>query len=163
MFTKGNRDEEDRQAPVTKTPAPPSMLSPDLKVVGDLVSTGEIQVDGIVEGDIHSDVLVVGESAQVNGEIVADSVRVHGKVTGQIRARSVSLAKTAHVVGDVLHEALAIEQGAFLEGHCRRLNETNAPKKDAEGGIHLLKGSKARISDVGVPKKNDPVETPAAE
>ena len=74
-----------------------------------------------------------------------------------------SLAKTAHVVGDILHEALAIEQGAFLEGHCRRLNEGTHGKKETEGGIALLKSGKAKISDVAVPKRTDGLEMPAAE
>ena len=169
MFTsKGSKDEELRQAPVPKTPAPPSILSTDLKIVGDMVSHGEIQIDGIVEGDIHSDVLVVGESAQVFGEIVADSCRVHGHVTGQIRARSVSLAKTAHVLGDILHESLAIEQGAFLEGHCRRIEAGTASKKDkdkeADSGLNLLKGSKAKAEQPQpASKKPEPAEAPAAE
>lgn len=159
MFTKGNRDDDPRQAPIPKTPAPPSILSTDLKVMGDLVSNGEIQIDGIVEGDIDTNVLVVGETAQVNGEIVADSCRVHGRVTGQIRARSVSLAKTAHVLGDILHESLAIEQGAYLEGHCRRIEAGTAAKKDGEGGISLLKGGKAK-QEVE-PKKPEPAEAAA--
>jgi len=59
-------------------------------------------------------------------------VRVHGTVNGQIKARSVQLAKTAHVVGDILHEDLAIETGAFLEGHCKRLVEEPKEEKKAE-------------------------------
>ena len=57
----------------------------------------------------------------IEGEIVAESVRVHGKVDGQIKALNVSLAKSSHVVGDILHDNLSIETGAFLEGHCKRL------------------------------------------
>lgn len=168
MFTKGNKDDDPRHAPLPKTPAPPSILSTDLKIVGDMVSHGEIQIDGVVEGDIHSDILVVGESAQVFGEIVADSCRVHGHVTGQIRARSVSLAKTSHVLGDILHESLAIEQGAFLEGHCRRIEAGAASKKDkdADGGISLLKGSKTKTEQPQqqpAVKKPEPAEAPAAE
>ena len=102
-------------------PAPPSLISGDLKIVGDLHSEGEIQVDGMVEGDIRTNSLLVGETADIKGEIVADTVRVHGRINGQIKARAVLLSKTAHVVGDIMHEDLAIETGAFLEGHCKRI------------------------------------------
>jgi len=153
MFTKNSKGEE--QALVPKEPAPPSILSTDLKITGNLVSEGEIQIDGHVIGDIDANVLIVGEAADVNGEITADSVRVHGKVTGQIRAQSVSLAKTAHVLGDILHENLAIEQGAFLEGHCRRIEDSG--KKESESPINLLVkgGSKA--------KSDPPPKKPQAE
>lgn len=149
MFTKGSK-ENGKEPVVPKVPSPPSLLSTDLKVIGNLHSDGEIQIDGIVEGDIHSDVLIVGETAQVFGEISADSVRVHGSVTGQISARSVSLAKTAHVLGDILHENLAIEQGAFLEGHCRRI-EVN--KKPVEGAINLLVKGASKNKAEQPPKK----------
>jgi len=145
MFTKGSKEIEP-SPPVPKTPAPPSLLSADLKITGDINSQGEIQVDGQVDGDIHSEVLVIGETAQINGEISADSVRVHGYVTGQIKARSVSLAKSAHVLGDILHENLSIEQGAFLEGHCRRI-ETS--RRENESTINLLVKGSAK-------NKNDP-------
>ena len=65
-----------------------------------------------------------GETADIRGEITADYVQVFGKINGQIKAREVVLAKTAHVVGDVLHENLSIEPGAFLEGLCKRISET---------------------------------------
>ena len=147
MFTKGNKEDEKNLVP--KVPSPPSLLSQDLEITGNLNSGGEIQIDGTVNGDIFSDVLIVGESAHVNGEITAESVRVHGHVTGQIKANSVSLAKTAHVLGDILHGNLAIEQGAFLEGHCRRIESEKKP----EGAINLLVKGSSKIKGEHPPKK----------
>ncbi len=122
--SKGSGSVVDSQ-PVEKS-SPPSILSADLKIVGDLHSEGEIQIDGTIEGDIRTNSLLVGETANIKGEIVADTVHVHGSISGQIKSREVNLAKTAHVVGDILHENLAIETGAFLEGHCKRMADKNA-------------------------------------
>ena len=108
--------------PVVKS-SPPSIISADLKIVGDLNSNGEIQIDGAVDGDIRTKSLLVGETAKIKGEIVAESVSIYGTVNGLIKSRSVKLAKTAYVVGDILHEDLAIETGAFLEGRCKRVVE----------------------------------------
>jgi len=83
------------------------------------VSNGDIQVDGIVEGDVRSVGLVISEKAQITGEILADDITVRGRVIGRIRARKVLLAATSHVEGDILHEAFAVEAGAFFEGNCR--------------------------------------------
>lgn len=102
-------------------PSPPSLISTDLKIVGDLSSNGEIHIDGSVDGDIRTKSLLVGETAKIKGEITAEEVHVHGSINGQIKARSVILAKTAHMTGDILHEDLAIESGAFLEGNCKRM------------------------------------------
>lgn len=121
MFSKSSKD-TGKAAPATPSkPAAPSIISIDLRIVGDVNSEGEVQVDGVIEGDIRTKVLLVGETAVIKGEIVADSIHVHGTVHGQIKARAVDLAKTAHVTGDILHEDLSIEAGAYLEGLCKRI------------------------------------------
>ena len=97
----------------------PSIISADLTVTGTLVSNGDIQIDGIVEGDVRSVGLVIGEKAEIHGEILAEDVTVRGRVIGRIRARKVQLSATSHVEGDILHEAFAVEAGAFFEGNCR--------------------------------------------
>lgn len=125
--SKGSGSAVDSQ-PVEKS-SPPSILSADLKIIGDLHSEGEIQIDGAIEGDIRTKTLLVGETANIKGEIVADVVNVHGSISGQIKSREVNLAKTAHVVGDILHENLAIETGAFLEGHCKRMADKSVAEE----------------------------------
>ena len=140
MFTKGSKDSNSLSQAFQKVPAPPSLLAADLLITGDIVSAGEIQIDGRVNGNIQTDVLVVGESAQITGEIRAETVRIHGNVNGQIKARTVSLAKTAHVLGDILNENLAIEQGAYLEGHCRRIESVKKEKENESVNL-LAKGA----------------------
>ncbi len=97
----------------------PSIISADVVVTGTLTSTGDMQVDGRVEGDVHSAALVVGEKATIQGEVMADEVTVRGRIEGSIRARKVLLCSTCHVEGNILHEAFAVEAGAFFEGSCR--------------------------------------------
>jgi cytoskeletal protein CcmA (bactofilin family) len=97
----------------------PSIISADLVVNGTLTSTGDIQIDGRVDGDVHSSGLVIGDKAHIQGEILADDVTIRGHVHGSIRARKVLLCSTSHVEGNILHEAFSVEHGAFFEGNCR--------------------------------------------
>lgn len=117
----GDRKPERRTGDGAHERVVPSIVSADLTVTGDLVSSGEIQIDGRVEGDIKCASLIIGISGAVTGEVSAQTVRMHGSVSGQVIAKSVFLASTARMIGDVTHESLAIEPGAFLEGHCRRM------------------------------------------
>jgi cytoskeletal protein CcmA (bactofilin family) len=126
----------------------------DIDFTGNIHSDGELQIDGIVNGNIVANVLIIGETAQIIGEITAESARIHGRVTGQVQANSVSLAKTAHILGDVLHGNIAIEQGAFLEGHCRRLE---VKKKSSDSGLKLL------VKGVAKDKTDQPPKNPMAE
>lgn len=97
----------------------PSIVSTDLTVTGTLNTSGDMQIDGIVEGDVRSVGLVIGERAEIHGEVWAEDVTVRGRVIGRIHARKILLCATSHVEGDILHEAFAVEAGAFFEGNCR--------------------------------------------
>lgn len=132
MFSRGAGQPEKSRAVSAAKSSMPSIISTDLKVTGNVASEGDIQLDGSVEGDVRSRSLTIGAAAKVKGEVIAESVEIKGTVTGQIRARSVSLAKTAKVIGDIEHETLAIEAGAWLEGHCKHLDHGAA---GAEAGF----------------------------
>ena len=106
--------------------AEPSIISADLRVVGDLHCSGELQVKGNVEGDIKSRSVTIGEGAQVQGSVMADSVHISGAIKGQIEAQAVTVARSARVQGDIVHETLAVEAGAYLDGSCRRLESRPA-------------------------------------
>ena len=94
----------------------PSIISPDLEIVGDLKSDGEIQIDGTVKGDIKAHMLTVGEQGKVDGSTVAETVRIFGTVNGRVQAKTVRLDKSARVTADISHETLTIEAGAYFEG-----------------------------------------------
>lgn len=108
----------------------PSIISANLHIVGNLKTEGEIQVDGVIDGDVAAQSLTVGAHARIAGELTADDIVVHGSISGKISARQVRLAKTAKVVGDIVHEVLAIEAGAHIEGQLRRLDEEPRRGKD---------------------------------
>ncbi|HSV30280.1 MAG TPA: polymer-forming cytoskeletal protein, partial [Candidatus Omnitrophota bacterium] len=97
-----------------------SVIGPDVRIVGDIITKGEMQIDGEVEGDIACQTLVVGEGARIAGAVTAETVRVHGELNGRIEAETVVIARSARVVGDVTHTSLEIEAGAQLEGHIAR-------------------------------------------
>jgi cytoskeletal protein CcmA (bactofilin family) len=103
-----------------------SQISADLTIIGNLVSQGEVQVDGEVQGDLHATVILVGENARVTGNVVANEVTVRGTVLGSVRGNRVLLQSTSKVEGDVFHQQLGIEQGAFFEGKSRRVENPTA-------------------------------------
>jgi cytoskeletal protein CcmA (bactofilin family) len=109
----------------------PSLLSQDLTVIGDLRTTGDIQVEGTVEGDIRAHLLTVGESATIRGEIVADDIVVNGRVVGRVRGLKVRLTATARVEGDIIHKTIAIESGAHFEGSVQRQEDPLAQARPA--------------------------------
>ncbi|MGI9524139.1 MAG: bactofilin family protein [Hyphomicrobiaceae bacterium] len=106
--------------------ASPSVIGPGLTIMGNLISNGEVQVDGEIQGDLHGTHIVVGEKARITGGVNAEEIVVRGHVMGSIRGRKVMLQASSHVEGDVHHQSLAIEQGAYFEGKSRRSEDALA-------------------------------------
>ncbi len=118
--------------PTARAKPAASVLSSDLTVVGNIKTTGDVQVEGVVEGDIRAHLLTVGETATIKGEIIADDVVINGRVVGRVRGLKVRLTSTARVEGDIIHKTIAIESGAHFEGSVQRqedpLQGAGAPK-----------------------------------
>ncbi|NOX39014.1 MAG: polymer-forming cytoskeletal protein [Alphaproteobacteria bacterium] len=115
-------------ASATPKPKPaPSILSSDLVIKGNLKTTGDLQIEGMVDGDIRAHLLTVGEGATVKGEIAADDVVVNGRIIGRVRGLKVRLTSSARVEGDIIHKTIAIESGAHFEGSVQRQDDPLNP------------------------------------
>tara|TARA_B100001142_G_C14144614_1_gene582016 strand:- start:120 stop:662 length:543 start_codon:yes stop_codon:yes gene_type:complete len=131
-LTQSEQDQsmEDTSLQNSMKQIPPSIISSDVKLVGQIDSEGEVQIDGNFEGDIRTKVLLVGKTGTIKGEVIAQTVHIHGSVNGHVKARDVNLAKTAHVIGNILHENMSIETGAFLEGNCKSMEASENGRVD---------------------------------
>jgi cytoskeletal protein CcmA (bactofilin family) len=103
--------------------APASILSSDLHITGNIKTTGDIQIEGTVEGDIRAHLLTIGETATIKGELTADDVIVNGRIVGRVRGIKVRLTASARVEGDIIHKTIAIESGAHFEGSVQRQDD----------------------------------------
>jgi cytoskeletal protein CcmA (bactofilin family) len=132
MFSKA-KDEAGGRA---KRRLPPTIISADMHIDGNIASDGEVQIDGIIDGDVKASKLSIGETGRVRGAVIADRLMVRGRVIGQLRANFITLTRTARVKGDIFHETLAIEPGAQLEGNCKRIE--GAVPAPGEPAINLI-------------------------
>lgn len=115
--------QSDFRSSTPKAKPPASVLSSDLHITGNVKTSGDIQVEGAVEGDIRAHLLTIGETATIKGEVTADDVVVNGRVVGRVRGLKVRLTSTARVEGDIIHKTIAIESGAHFEGSVQRQDD----------------------------------------
>ena len=138
----------------------PSLLCEDLKVNGRLEAKGDMQIEGLVEGDIFADSGTIGEQAKITGQICASLITVHGQIEGSLRAQSVHLCATCRVEGDIYHESIAVESGAYLNGKVMREQDPLA-KIEEVGGKDAA--STANVTPLTKAVENDAAdEAPAA-
>ena len=118
--SKPTQEAGDFKSSAPKNKPPASVVSQDLHIVGNVKTTGDIQIEGTVEGDIRAHLLTIGETATINGEVVADDIVINGRIVGRVRGLKVRLTSTARVEGDIIHKTIAIESGAHFEGSVQR-------------------------------------------
>lgn len=118
-------------APATEPAArnrarPASLLAQNLVVEGSIQSDSEVQIDGLVRGDVRVERLTIGETGRIEGQVAAETAEVRGRVVGAIIAKQVRLFSSACVEGDITAEQLAIEPGASFEGRSIKLQRPKA-------------------------------------
>ncbi len=121
----------------SRTSNNPSIVSKDLKIVGNLQTQQDILIEGKVEGDISARVLTVRETAEIEGHIRAEEAILEGFVKGEVRGSKIRLNKSARVQGDIIHGTIAIEAGAHFEGTVKRTEEPLgfSGKKEMNSGV----------------------------
>jgi cytoskeletal protein CcmA (bactofilin family) len=108
-----------------------SVIERSVSIRGSLESEGDIQVDGRVDGDVRCSRLTINRCGCIIGDINADELMVLGGAKGVIRAARVILQETARVKGQIFHQELVIERGAWFEGTARVRNDPTGVTTDA--------------------------------
>jgi cytoskeletal protein CcmA (bactofilin family) len=125
MFGKGSRTLE-------------TIVGSDTRIAGKVSVKGTIRVDGIVEGDVEADWVVVGEAGKIQGNTRARGVVVGGSVEGNIEAaESVELREKATMVGEIHAPKLGISEGAVFDGRARMKSDAD-PAGIQEGNVRSL-------------------------
>ena len=110
-----------------------TVIAKGLKIVGSVTAEGLVEVNGQIDGELHCTSLVISRGAHVNGTVAAERVVVDGKVEGPIQGVDVVLKSQAQVVGDIHHQYLSIEKGAYFEGRSIQVQGANEQQPERVG------------------------------
>lgn len=142
MFSKATKAEKPSEPSATvtserKAPVAASLVSQDITIEGGVVGEGELHVDGVIRGDVRIGHLTLGDTGHVEGSVVAETVEIRGRVIGSVAAKQVRLHSTAYVDGDITHEQLCVETGAFFQGRSLKFQRPTpvalaAPEAEAQ-------------------------------
>ena len=115
------------------------------KLVGDLVSSGDIRIDGQLNGSIKTHGrLVVGEAGIIDGQISCKSAIVGGQIKAKITTKDLlTLRSSAKLSGEIVAGQLSIEPGAIFSGKC---SMGPIVKKISKTDTSNLDQSKAKIA-----------------
>lgn len=90
-------------------------------IKGDIVSNGDLRIDGNVNGSIQSSgKVVVGQSGTIEGEVTCQNAELEGEMKVNIAVKGLlSLKQTARFTGEITTIKLAVEPGALFTGTCK--------------------------------------------
>jgi len=128
--------QDNRDFAAKARPPQQSIIGADLTIRGDLICAGDLLIDGRVDGNITCRTLTLGAAPIINSKVEAETVRICGAFSGEIRAQKVILTKTAKVNADIYQEVFELERGATFEGRVQRLNEASAAREEEVSSRH---------------------------
>jgi cytoskeletal protein CcmA (bactofilin family) len=115
-----------------------TIVGNDTHITGKVSVKGTIRVDGIVEGDVQADWVVVGETGKILGNTRTRGMVVGGSVEGNIEAtETVELREKAKMAGDIHAPKLGISEGAVFDGRARMKNGAE-PAGIQEGNVRPM-------------------------
>ena len=132
-----------------------TVIAKGLKIVGSVTAEGLVEVNGQIDGELHCTSLIIAPGAQVSGTVAAERVVVDGNVEGPIQGGQVYLKSQAHVVGDIHHQSLAIERGAYFDGRSVQVRGNGQKKLESKSTRRIVN---KRESLSGWIERAEPVE-----
>ncbi len=109
---------------------------------GKLLFEGSVRIDGKFTGEImSSDLLIIGEGAEVKGDITVGTLVVVGDYNGNAKAaKSIEIKAPAKVRGTLTTASIMIERGVFFDGTCKMDTNggaTTTPAAQSASTVHV--------------------------
>ena len=104
-----------------------SNVGETLQLEGDLRTSGNLDIAGLINGNIYVSEVTVTETGSVRGSVEADKIEINGHIQGKITADSIIIGSSAVIKGDVFFKnTLKTEEGANIDGYIKRINNGKA-------------------------------------
>src|SRR4029079_10945754 len=125
-----------------------TVIAKGLKIEGRVTAEGLVELNGQIEGELHGKSLIISRGALVKGAVSADQVVVDGSVEA-VTGGEIILKSPAHVIGDIHHRSLSIENGASFEGRSVQTGRGDQPDEAAPQPIRKKPGKKTGPDAMG--------------
>jgi len=130
----------------------PAVISEAFTILGDVVGTGVLHVEGKVVGNVRTDSVSISTTGRVEGAIECGSLQVKGQLHGACNCDELTVATGASVSGKLKYKSIAVSRGAKIEGDMN-LPET-VPQAAATEALPAPHGDPAGETSVQGPQSD---------
>jgi cytoskeletal protein CcmA (bactofilin family) len=93
------------------------VIGPESGIKGDLTTKGVVKLDGVVDGCVTADWLIVGETGMIKGDVTSRGTVIYGKIEGNITSNEIiEIRSKAVVEGDIYTTKLVVSEGGLFDG-----------------------------------------------
>ena len=133
---------------------PETVISSDAEIVGTMKTSGSVQFDGKLEGDLQcGGSTAIGKTATIKGNLEVDSISIAGSIVGNVTANDrIEMLSTARVNGDIKAKRLTVEDGVTFIGRSE-VNPSGQAIERETPSTARSSGSYSPNSSTGVPPK----------
>lgn len=117
MFGKSESVEQEIQK--VENEAISSIIDKSMTVRGEISFKGKARIDGIINGNIEGEHLILSETGKVTGDIAVSSLNCYGSIDGNVQANILTARKKCFIHGKIIAENLTVEPGAAIEGEIK--------------------------------------------
>ena len=97
-------------------------------IVGEITNCSIVEIQGILEGTVSADVVVIRDGGGFKGDFMAEQAEIHGVVEGGVTVHGLlDIRSTGKVSGDVTYEELSVAVGAHISGQINSPATIEAP------------------------------------
>lgn len=98
-----------------------NLISSGTEITGDIISNGDIRIDGSVSGTLNTKgKVVIGPTGKIKGEVICRNSEISGVIEGRITvSQLLNLKSSSRILGDISTSKLSIEPGAKFSGNCK--------------------------------------------
>lgn len=136
---------EKKSNPAMDGPSSTSFFAPGFRMIGDIDSSNDIRVEGIIQGNLTTTKrVIVGTTGQIIGNVKASHISILGEVVGEVMATDITIiGETGVVHGTVITNKIKVETGAEVEACIKKYSDKKESNK-AEKEENKSKVSKIR-------------------
>ena len=100
-----------------------SYVGETLQLEGDLRTSGNLDIAGLINGNVYVSEVTVTETGSVRGSVEASKIEINGHIQGKITADAIVIGRSAVIKGDIYFKnTLKTEEGADIDGYIKRIN-----------------------------------------
>ena len=126
-----------------------SYIGETLQLEGDLRTSGNLDIAGLINGNVYVSEVTITETGSVRGSVEASKIEVNGHIQGKITADAIVIGRGAVIKGDVYFKnTLKTEEGADIDGYIKRINNGKGSTEEDIAIEEIVERSEPRKPEI---------------